>query len=179
MFDYSQFINIVGKIINDLTKEGFKPILIGGMALVFLGSRRITRDFDFIISKESREQRRLIEVLYQSGLELASKVNDRGDIIQSISNKNVAFSRLQIDKPASAYFLHPKTGLRIDFLFDFPEPIEAFDDNVQKIKVQSFVFDVASTDDLIKLKKKAAKNRKSMVDQQDIEFLKEIKNESL
>jgi hypothetical protein len=41
----------VGDIVHDLRALGLTPVLVGGMALVVLGSRRVTRDFDFVIAQ--------------------------------------------------------------------------------------------------------------------------------
>jgi hypothetical protein len=173
MSDAKNYIESVGEVTTALSRGGYLSVLIGGMALVVMGSRRVTKGFDFLISKEARSQKLLLNILYKKGLELASKTNEQGDITQTISDKKTAYSRLQIDKPASAYFINPKTGLRIDFFFGFPESIEKIKDP-QKIKVCSHTFYVASKDDLIKHKKQTIKNRKLAVDQQDLEFLKKV-----
>ena len=49
-------------------------------------------------------------------------MNRAGDVTATIDNPRVAVTRLRLDAPASAYFLNPETGLRIDLLFDFPLP---------------------------------------------------------
>ena len=33
-----------------LEKKGLQPVLVGGIALVVLGSQRVTKDFDFLVS---------------------------------------------------------------------------------------------------------------------------------
>jgi hypothetical protein len=53
---------------------GFEPVLVGGMALVVLGSRRVTRDFDFVIAHPGNRLARMIELLYDRGLELVSRL---------------------------------------------------------------------------------------------------------
>jgi hypothetical protein len=47
MPDPMDHLQAVGKIVRAL---GLEPVLVGGMALVVLGSRRVTRDFDFVIA---------------------------------------------------------------------------------------------------------------------------------
>ena len=83
----------------------------------------------------------------------------------------MAFSRLQIDKPDSAYFYNQKTGLRIDLLFDFPVPVIQVAKKAQKKKIRSYMFNIASKHDLIRLKKIAYQKRKMASDAQDLEFL--------
>lgn len=43
-----------GRVVAALTRLGLEPILVGGMALVTLGSRRVTCGFDFVILLEAR-----------------------------------------------------------------------------------------------------------------------------
>lgn len=40
-------LDAVGNVVEALAGLGLPPVLVGGMALVVLGSRRVTRDFDF------------------------------------------------------------------------------------------------------------------------------------
>jgi len=40
----------VAEIVRELRALDFEPVLVGGMALVILGSRRVTRDFDFVVA---------------------------------------------------------------------------------------------------------------------------------
>ena len=42
----SDYLEDVGAVSKALSRLGLTPVLVGGMALVILGSRRVTRDFD-------------------------------------------------------------------------------------------------------------------------------------
>jgi hypothetical protein len=154
-----------------LTGIGLEPILVGGMALVLLGSRRVTRDFDFVIPHPGDRLNALVDLFYGRGFELASKVNDAGDIVATIDNARVAGVRLKLDAPASAYFWHPTKRLRIDLLFDFPIAAASLAANAVKTRIRSRVLNVASAADLLRLKKIARKRRSAAGDAQDIEFL--------
>lgn len=46
MTDPQDLIEEVGVIATELASLGLRPVLVGGMAFVVLGSRRVTRDFD-------------------------------------------------------------------------------------------------------------------------------------
>jgi len=46
MTDPADHLQTVGEIVQGLRALGLEPVLVGGMALVVLGSRRVTRDFD-------------------------------------------------------------------------------------------------------------------------------------
>ena len=161
----------VGAVSEALSDLGLAPVLVGGMALVILGSRRVTHDFDFVISRPDNQLDEVVAILYGRGLELASRVNEAGDVVATIDNRRVAASRLRIDGPATAYFLNPVTRLRIDLLFDFPIPAAELVKTATTMKVRSQVLRVASEENLLRLKRMAQAGRSSPGDAQDIEFL--------
>jgi hypothetical protein len=171
MRDAAALIDDAGRIIADLTTLGLEPILVGGMALVTMGSRRVTRDFDFVIPVPGDRLEALVGVFYDRGLQLAARVNDLGDITATIDNRRVANIRLRLDAPSSAYFSHPKTGLRVDLLFDFPVPALQLAARATRITVRSRSLLVASEDDLLNLKRIARAHRCAPGDAEDIAFL--------
>ena len=168
----------IARVADKLSRLGLQPVLIGGMALVLLGSRRITRDFDFVISNPEARVDALLEFLYKRGFELASKVNAAGDIVATIDNPRVARIRLQLDGPASVFFWHHTKRLRIDLLFDFPLAASTLRTNAIKTKIRSRTLHVASAADLLRLKEIAVAKRSFAGDAQDIEFLKAYKEKA-
>ena len=160
-----------GAIVDALTAVGFEPILVGGMALVTIGSRRVTRDFDFVVGAPGDRLADLIDVFYDRGLELAARVNHSGDITATIDNRKVAGVRLRLDAPSSAYLSHPKTGLRVDLLFDFPVPAAQLATRAIRVTVRSRALLVAAEADLLHLKRLARANRNRPGDAEDIAFL--------
>ncbi len=173
MRDAVTLLDDAGRIVAALTRLGLEPVLVGGMALVTMGSRRVTRDFDFVIPIPGDRLEALVNLFYDQGLELAARVNQAGDITATIDNPKVATIRLRLDAPSSAYFSHPKTGLRVDLLFDFPVPASQLAERATRITVRSQGFLVASEDDLLHLKRMARANRLSPGDAEDIAFLEE------
>lgn len=165
------FLDEAAAIAKALRALGFEPVLVGGMALVILGSRRVTRDFDFVIAQPGDRLEKMIDVFYDRGLELASRLSDEGDVSATISNRRVASIRLRLDAPSSAYFFNPRTGLRVDLLFDFPIPAATLAARAIRTKVRAHLFHVASEQDLLRLKKIAKARRSSPGDAQDIAFL--------
>ena len=75
-------LDTVGEVVEELRALGLEPVLVGGMALVVLGSRRVTRDFDFVIAHPGDRLASTIDLFYDRGLELVSRLNDvgRGDL---------------------------------------------------------------------------------------------------
>ncbi|HSK08423.1 MAG TPA: hypothetical protein VK911_02515 [Vicinamibacterales bacterium] len=134
----------------------------------------MTKDFDFLVVEEAREQDRLIDVFYRHGFELVSAVDAHGHVIRTIGSSRVAAARLRIDRPKSAYFHNRGLGLRVDLLFDFPIPAREVRRRSTRKKIQSYSFHIASREDLILMKEIAAKDRGASSDRQDLEFLKGI-----
>ena len=161
----------VGKVFERLSDLGLQPVLVGGMALVIRGSRRVTRDFDFVVERPGKKLDALLGGLYGRGLELASRIDSSGEVTATIDNRKVAGVRLRVDAPASASFVNPKTGLRVDLLFDFPLPAKALAERATTVRARSSLLRVASEADLLRLKKIARKSRRLTADAEDISFL--------
>lgn len=167
----SSQLRSVGELLDDLRSIGLTPVLIGGMALVVRGSRRVTNDYDLVIAHPADRLDALLDRLYARGLELVSRLDREGNVVATIDNRTVAAARLRIDKPASAYFYDADTGLRVDLLFDFPIDAASLDGRATKMKIQSHVFAIASDEDLLALKRIALAARSAPGDAEDIAFL--------
>jgi hypothetical protein len=167
----SGYLETAANVAADLRALGLDPVLVGGMALVVLGSPRVTRDFDFVIRHPAERLPSMIDALYARGFELVSRLNDDGKVTATIDNRNVAKARITIDEPASVYFYNPDTLLRIDLLFDFPLPADTLAARATRTKVAGHVFAIASEQDLLALKRIAKSARSFAGDAQDIAFL--------
>lgn len=165
------YLEVVGDLARELQALGLDPVLVGGMALVIMGSRRVTRDFDFVVGLPGDRLAPLVDLFYDRGLELVSRLDDAGNVTSTIANRKVAAIRLRIDAPSSAYFFNAETGLRVDLLFDFPVAATTLLADAVRTTVQAQVFSVASADDLLQLKKIARNARKVAGDAEDIAFL--------
>jgi hypothetical protein len=167
----SEFLDSAGQIVEALRGLGFQPVLVGGMALVVLGSRRVTRDFDFVIASPGPRLAETVSVFYDRGFELASRLDDDGEVTATLRDRKVAAIRLRADQPASAFFFKSATHLRIDLLFDFPIPAAELAEDARRMKIGSRVFHIASEADLLRLKKIARAARAAPGDAEDIAFL--------
>jgi hypothetical protein len=167
----TDYLQDVGDLVSELRALGLEPVLVGGMALVVLGSRRVTRDFDFVITAPGERLSDTLDLLYDRGLELVSGLNDVGEPNATVTNRKVAAIRLRLDKPASACFFNTRTGLRVDLLFDFPIPATELAAHSTRLKIRSQVFALASEKDLLRLKKIAKAARTAPGDAEDIAFL--------
>jgi hypothetical protein len=159
-------------IVDALRGLGFTPVLVGGMALVILGSRRVTRDFDFLIEAPGERLTDLVDVFYDRGFALVSRVDGADNVLATIDNRRVAAIRIRADAPSSVYFFDAATRLRLDLLFDFPLPARAVAEAAVAMKILGHAFTIASAADLLRLKEIASAARSFAGDAQDIEFLK-------
>lgn len=164
----------VGALVDHLRDLGFAPILVGGMALVALGSRRVTRDFDFVLATPGDRLSPLVDALYAAGLELAARLDSDGEVVATIDNPRVAAARLRIDGPPSAFFFDRRTRFRVDLLFDFPLPAADLARRATRIRVQSVDLDVAGVDDLLTLKTIARAERVAAGDAEDVAYLQRL-----
>jgi hypothetical protein len=165
-------VDAVAHVTSGLERLGLQPVLVGGMALVLLGSQRVTQDFDFVIRHPGELIEKVVDLFYSRGVELVSKLNAAGEVTATIDNRKVAAVRLKLDAPSSAFFFNRTTLLRIDLLFDFPVAAAELAANAVETKIRGRVLNVASAEDLLRLKEIAAKKRSAAGDTQDIEFLK-------
>ena len=99
------------------------------------------------------------------------RLNKIGEVISTIANRKVATIRLRLDAPASAYFFIAETGLRVDLLFDFPIPAAKLAAHATRTTIRTYVFDIASEQDLLRLKRIAKAARSAPGDAEDIAFL--------
>ncbi|MBV8880143.1 MAG: hypothetical protein JO332_09285 [Planctomycetaceae bacterium] len=160
-------------LLNVLEEKGLQPVLVGGMALVVLGSQRVTRDFDLLVSS-SELTAELVDLVYGQGFELVTKLNDAGEVVRTLDNPRVAAARLKLDKPRSIFFYDRKTRLRVDLLLDFPLPTREIAERAAKVGKKRRLLRVAAPADLLRLKEIAYADRKSAADAQDLEFLRRI-----
>lgn len=176
----NDYFKDISSLTKDLRAQGFEPILVGGMALILLGSQRVTYDFDFLVSAQGLLVETIIDIFYRHGFELVSKLNEKREIIRTIDNPRIAAIRIKLDEPSSVYFFNHKTELKIDLLLDFPFSAKEVAVRSQKIKIRSHTFRIACRDDLIRMKEMAYKDRKLASDAHDLEFLKNLsKNKRL
>jgi hypothetical protein len=172
--DKTDYIEEIGGLAEALEKKGFQPVLVGGVALVILGSQRVTKDFDFLVSLQGLSGGDIVEVFYSRGLELVTKFNQQGEVVRTVDNPKVAAIKLQSDLPQSLFFFNWKTRLKVDLLLDFPLSAKEVASRADRVNVKSRSLRIASTEDLIRLKELAYADRKSAADAQDLEFLRKL-----
>jgi len=163
-------------LLSELEQRGLEPVLVGGMALVILGSQRITKDFDLMVSSPDLSQD-LVEMIYRRGYQVVTKFNKAGEVERTIDNSTVAAARLKRDKPRSVFLYSWEKRLRVDLLLNFPLPTANIAARAAKIGKSPRTLRVAAPEDLLHLKELAYADRKSAADAQDLEFLRNLLKE--
>jgi len=161
-------------LVDALEAAGFQPVLVGGMALVILGSRRVTQDFDFVVPRPAPSAAALVETMYRRGLALVTKFTPQGDVLRTVDNPKVAALKVDGEHPDSLPFFSRETGLRVDLLLDFPLSSRDLVGRSASVPVLSSHIRVASAPDLLRLKEIAHADRKSASDASDLEFLRTL-----
>jgi hypothetical protein len=170
--------DVVARVAAGLERLGLQPVLVGGMALVLLGSQRVTQDFDFVVTHPGAQIEPIVDLFYNHELELVSRLNAAGEVTATIDNRKVAAIGLRLDAPPSAFFFNRKTLVRVDLLFDFPVAAAELAAHAEKTTIRGRTLNVASAADLLRLKEIAAAKRSFAGDAQDIEFLKAYKEKA-
>lgn len=165
-------LEAVESLAADLETGGFEPVLVGGMALVVLGSRRVTRDFDFLVTPRGAPLGDLVRVMYRHRLELVTKLDKAGDVVRTVDRAKVAVAKVEAAPSRSLFFFNERTGLKVDLLIDHPLPAHAVALRATRAKFASRRIPVASPEDLLRLKEIASAERTSAADAQDLQFLR-------
>ena len=168
------YLRTVGALAGALEEQGFEPVLVGGMALVLMGSQRVTRDFDILVSTQGPPTEKLMRLMYHHRLEMVTKFTPAGEVKRTVDNVRIAVAKLKTEKPPSLFFCNQRTGLRVDLLLDFPLPAHPVARRAGKVKFGSGGIRVASPEDLLQLKEIAYADRRSASDAQDLEFLRRM-----
>jgi hypothetical protein len=160
----------VAALVSRLRLAGFEPVLIGGHALEHFGSDRITKDFDFVVSRRD-DLVPLIDALYDSGFCLITKLTPEGVPRRFIEEVAIARLRVREDCPDALFFVDPETRIKVDVLLDFPVPAKELRDRAVLAAENGVEVNVASREDLKRMKALALADRGASRDIQDYLFL--------
>ncbi|MBN1115194.1 MAG: hypothetical protein JXA66_07630 [Oligoflexia bacterium] len=156
------------EIFEKLYKEKIEYLLVGGLAVNLHGVPRSTQDIDLIVSVKKDNIVKLTTLLNKLDYVPKLPVDPVGladsDILSDwINNKNLkAFS-----------FFHKKNNYKvIDVVLAHPLDFEKAFDNKKEILMGKIKVYLASIDDLITMKKFAARPR----DLSDVEMLEDVNN---
>lgn len=167
-------IRALSNVIRNLRDIGIEPVLVGGMALVMLGSRRITQDTDLVIKKPETldEAKKLTGAMFGAGFRYVTRIKKGEEPTSWIDNANIAAARQQIDEPDTIFFWHPELKMKIDLMMDFPFHAREAMEAAETVYLKGDPVKRASLEVLKKMKEIAVRDRKDPRDVQDLDFIK-------
>lgn len=175
----AEFPAPVVEIVRRLRDGEFITVLVGGVAMVLLGSPEVTRDFDIVVDAKagSESKATAARLMYESGFRMATKIDPvTGDILEFVDEAGEATAHVAKSDVNVAFFWHPADRIRLDILFDFPIPAKELIANAERVKLCGGEIEVfrASPRDLKNLKSISYNYRRHPKDLRDIEFLEKI-----
>jgi len=160
-------------------------VVVGGVALRLYNSPRVTHDID--IAARTLDLDKIIALMYESSYYLITRV--KADTItialtaakaqqwvEQTKSGSISFVSLQSEpQQPDVHMQAIDLSSQVDILFELGIPIMRLKENARLIQLQDISFRVASIDDLITLKEQ--RSDKSWTDEQDIRYLKSLKDE--
>jgi hypothetical protein len=151
--------NIYRAIFKTFEKYRLKYLLMGGVALVLYGSPRSTFDIDIIIEKQNQEIEKLLQI-----------IKDLHFMPRQPTLTNIqAFKKLKGAKCIT--YSSRKGNMQIDIFLKTKKQFDKLYKNKNTITAWNIKINLASLDDIKKMKKKAARD----IDKLDIKFINAIK----
>ena len=158
---------------------------MGGVALRLYNSPRVTHDIDLAV--KSLDLDKIIALMYENSYYLITRVkadtititltaDQAGKWVEQTKSGSISFVSLQSEPQQPD--VHMQTidlSSQVDILFELGIPIMRLKENARLIQLQDISLRVASIDDLITLKEQ--RSDKSWTDEQDIRYLKSLKDE--
>lgn len=157
---------IYEEILRDFQKHKVKYILVGGIAVNLHGYLRATVDLDILVDMKDANLEKVVKILRKHNYRVKQPVDPMG-----IADKEIRKDWIK-NKGMKAFNFYKESEMKeVDIIIDSPVSYSAAKKNFQRIKVGDIILPVIGIDDLIKMKKKPARD----IDKVDIERLRKIK----
>lgn len=160
-------MNIFNKILENLSKDDCRFIVVGGFAAVLHGNNRLTSDIDLVMDLEKSNIDKTVDCLNNLGLKSRLPVDPK-----QLSDKGIRDSWIHEKNMIVFSFYDPSLPLfAVDLMIAPPIEYKVLEINAKLIKMNNFHFKICSIDDLIKMKEISAREQ----DKLDIQNLKLLK----
>ncbi|MBI2636511.1 nucleotidyl transferase AbiEii/AbiGii toxin family protein [Candidatus Peregrinibacteria bacterium] len=160
-------MNSYGRIFAALNEAGVQYIVVGGVAMNFLGYPRFTGDIDILMALDEPNLKNMTQLMKTMGYVQRVPVNieelgDEKKVLMLIRDKNLI---------AFAFINDAEPQFNIDIIVGESLNFDHYREHQQILKVLGTAVPIVSIDDLIGMKKKS--NRKQ--DAEDVAALLELK----
>lgn len=153
-------------IFKELNKKKIKYIVVGGMAVNFLGVPRMTYDIDLLLDMEDKNLRRLLKLMKQWDFKPKVPVD-----IMDFAKKEKRQDWMK-NKNMKAFCLKNPTWAvsEIDIIINTPIDYKKAVKNLQHVNLHGIFIPIISINDLILMKSKSGRNQ----DKDDIKSLRKL-----
>lgn len=150
----------------ELDEAGVRFVVVGGLAVVIQGYARMTADIDLVLDLDSANVRRAIEVLTARGLRPLLPVN-AADFANEVKRREWIEER-----NLEVFSMHDTKNplLTVDLFAREPIPFDELWSRANVVPLGGRDIRVASIEDLIRMKRIAARSQDAI----DIQHLEEI-----
>jgi hypothetical protein len=156
-------------IFKELNKNKIKYIVVGGMAVNFIGVPRVTYDIDLLLDLEDGNLKRFLKLLKKWGFKPKVPVD-----ILDFADKNKREDWIEHKNMKAFNLVNPDWAIsEIGVIINTPVDYRKAAGNLRYFRLQGIAIPTVSINDLIKMKQES--NR--LQDKKDIENLKKILNE--
>lgn len=153
-------------ILKEFQVNKVKYVLVGGIAANLLGAFRNTQDMDILVEMSDDNLSKIVNILKKKGYKVKHPVDP-----MKIANSQTRTDWINNKNMKAFNFYNEKEFKEVDIIIDSPVSFQQAQKDVIIVKVDGLSIFVISIDNLIKMKKKAAR----AVDIFDIQQLKELK----
>ena len=157
---------IYENILKEFQKQRVKYVLVGGIAYNLLGGLRATYDLDLLVELTDANLKKVVSILKKQGYRVKQPVDPMDFAVRRRRDDWIKKKHLK-----AFNFYKDKTLEEVDLIIDSPVSFQQARKNAILIKVGNLWLPVVSIDDLIKMKRKAGRDK----DKFDIDHLKKIK----
>jgi len=154
------------EVLRAFQKNKVNYVIVGGIALNLLGGSRYTSDLDIVVELSEKNLRKIITILEKMGFRAKLPVNPA-----DITNKKIRKDWIENKNLKALNFYKPTSMAEVDIIVDTPISFKHIKKNKAIVRMQKLFLPVVSIEDLIIMKKTAARDQ----DMVDISKLKIIK----
>jgi len=146
---------IYEELLQEFQRKRVQYVLVGGIAFNLLGGYRNTMDMDIIVKMTDPNLRKIVKILKKAGYHVKQPVDP-----MSIADKRTRENWIKNKHMKAFNFYKNRNSYEeVDIVIDTPIDYKKAAKNAKKIKVGSLTLTVISPRDLIKMKKRAGREK--------------------
>lgn len=158
------------ELFREFQKQKVKYVLVGGIAFNLLGGDRNTLDADILVEMTDENLRKIVKILKKAGYHVKQPVDPIMIADETTRNDWIKHKHMK----AFNFYKSEKSYEEVDIILESPVSFEEANKDALKIRVGALMLSVISKRNLIKMKRKAGRE-KDILDIKDIKRLGKIR----